>query len=290
MGSCYLCGKDSEIIPGSSGVHAYIRCKNCGRYRITFQALFELKEINKPLLSSVVFYNYYFLHNEIMLTRENISTEIEKVNKITTQQKLYQLSRFIFKETRENGIGVKIPYITSSCCYAKSNDELLALMNTLKAKNVIAFELHSNGPCVVFENPIMGIEAYSKFEESIDSFDSFKELIMSEKANVKIINNSGNISLGSNNTQSIESTRGITETELIKSMLSSNVDISIIDKMRPEIKELIEEYNKDVPNKQRTEVILKKMFQIGGNIIGNSLMLLSKPEVIQVIDNIKHLL
>lgn len=285
--NCHLCNSKAKIIP-PQGAYSHIDCKNCGEYKMTFASSHLINENNKYLLSGMIC-NRINKNEPFLITKDIIKNILSPL----VQEKFFYLGKFIFEKTKLLGIGSKINDIPLNCCYAKNSDEFLQLVKQLKELGIIDFELYENGgACVIFTDICMQISAYSKFETGIDSTEKFKECFMDQNKKIEQLNifdNSGNIAFASGHAHIIQNTEVITESDLIKTLLGNGIQINTIDQIREDLTDLITEYNKDKLDQNKLTNIFMKLRNIGGKILLSGLTLLIKPEVIQLIENVRNL-
>jgi hypothetical protein len=184
---CFLCSKKSEVLPyqGASAI-THIFCKHCGEYNITVQAELVLESMHediKYILSSQTFEKYYYEHEPLTIMSEHILNTKE----ITLLEQLYKLSRYLYYETKEKGLGAKIDGISYLQFYCRNNNEYFQLLETLKSMNIIEFEKF-DGPSgakgtynSMYDSPKLKGEAMLAFEEGINSKEKFKEVFMTSK-------------------------------------------------------------------------------------------------------------
>jgi hypothetical protein len=289
--NCLFCDREAQTFP-PTGAYTHINCNQCGEYKISIAALSSLTEKNKHLIAGKVFHSHYY-DKEVLLITTQVISEIENHSqKIVLIDKLFFLSKYIYTKTIENEIGFVLESVPNSCCYVKNNSEQLELLKLLKELGIVEFMLHENGNfCRIFGDIKMTLAAIAKFESGIESSKIFREIFM-EKDNystgIRIENNKGNIAIGSDNYQVNQT--GITESELIKSLLQNGIEMETLDKIRAELKELVVEYNSERVNRERVKTLLTKLKNAGGNLLLSGLTLFSKPEFVQLVENIKQAL
>lgn len=286
---CIFCDNEAQTTP-PYGAYYHLTCKDCGEYKISLAALSSLiDDAIKIKLSGMSFSSWYYDNKVIFFTTELINS-VEMHEDVFVIEKLYYLTQYIYTETKKNGIGYMIKNIPNACCYAKDSSEQLELLKQLKELKIIEFELYENGSyCRIFKNTKLNVSAFMTFQNGIHSVEMFREAFMSEKriSHISIPNNSGNIAIGSGNTQSIMMNTSINEKDVIKELLNRNIEMEIIDKIRTEIKELAVEYNKNNVDEDRMNKIFKKLKTIGGNVLLSAFTFLSKPEVVTIIQGLK---
>lgn len=291
MQNCVLCNNLAEEITPTDDYKHFV-CSDCGEYKISNYAIADISDQNRFLLSFAVFKSYFYMKKPLFLTSEVIESIQNNHTEIKIIDKLFCLAKYVYLITSEKNIGFKLKNIPNACCNARNSNEQLELLKTLQENRVLIFEeIRQNDFKCYFGNIIMTSSAFMKFQTGIDSAVNFQEVFMEhdkQQNNFNFSNNQGNINLGANSNQSIQIQKGITEDEVIQNLLANGIGVNIIDKIRPELKDLVKEYNKDKINNNNISNILCKLKTIVGNVVLSGLSFLSKPEVIQLIQNIKN--
>ncbi len=182
------------------------------------------------------------------------------------------------------------------CCYAKNKNELKVIKQRLKELSIISYKVlakthdANGGETNLISNPIMSLNAYSKFENGINSCEDFNNAFGGFGMNMEytyIKNENGNVVLGDNNFVN-NNMSGISDSTIIKELLSRNISIDEVDKIRNEIKDLSEELNKNKTDMTRISNIFSKIKLVGGNVLLLAFNFLTKPEVVAIIDKLVH--
>jgi hypothetical protein len=181
---CFLCSEEADRLP-NQGLEHHLYCKNCGEYNITVQAervLEFMHEDIKYILSSQTFEEYYYKHKPLTIQTE----DIHNAKDITLLEKIYKLSKYLYRETKYSGLGAKINGRYSQF-YCKNKDEYIHLLETLKSMNIIEFEKF-DGPSgakgtfrSVYDPPKLSSNAILAFDEGINNIEDFKEVFMTTK-------------------------------------------------------------------------------------------------------------
>jgi hypothetical protein len=295
MSLCILCGKEAEQIEPKLAYYHY-KCRFCGEYKITLQAatLIGNKEYNqsKYIISSIIFNNQINKNDVFTVTTDTLK-EIYNTKETNVKNKIYRLSMYCYKITKDKGLGNEIEDIPNQCCYANDNNELFTLLDYLKEMQIITFTKDTQSSaakilCSIISNIKLTTNAYILFDNGINSLEDFERLFMTDKEKDKSIfinNRDGNLIFGSNNTQII-SEQGITESEIIKILLNRNIEIDIIDKIREDIKELSIEINKAKIDIDKVTSIFQRIKSIGGKAILVALSFINKPEFAAIVNKI----
>lgn len=286
MIKCFLCDNESEEMPKLDDYY-HIKCKKCGEYIISSLSLNQISPDNKYLLMGKVFETNYSQKSVLKIT----SDLIESINTtgVNISFKVYKLVEYLYQETLKKGLGAVFTSVPLACCYAKNNDEFYELLCLLKEKNVVTFFCAENGNFGrIFGKIKLHASTFSKFQLGINSLQDFEEKIMGKDTDSGkiVLTNYGNFSLGNNNILTNNTSNGITESEIITAIMRNGVGIDVIDRLRDEIKELTLLYNKQSIDKSTFQKVLERIKKIGGNAVLFGLNVLSRPEIIPIIENI----
>jgi hypothetical protein len=244
---CFLCSEISDKLP-HEGLTTHLFCKNCGEYVITLQAerVLELNQYDdiKYLLSSQTFENYYYEHKPLTIKAEHI----ENAKDLPLLEKLYKLSRYLYHETKERGLGSKIDnsYLQFYC---RNNDEYFKLLETLKSMNIIEFEKYdspsgSKGTFnSMYDSPKLLGNAMLAFEEGIDNIEDFKRVFMTTKIDGDQYN--FNINDGKNQFNLAQNGGKITAIQ------NNSLDITELNTL---IENIVKSLPQDIHNEKRNEV------------------------------------
>ena len=266
---CFLCDNEraEQLSHGEAALIRYIKCPNCGEYKISEQAITEIdngvykKEVY-PIVSGDVF-DAFYNKNEI----KSIKTDDFKTTKvITTSEKLYKLAKYFFTENQR---GNQDLYISQrpSCCYQKNDRHYSQLMNALKRYRIINFVDAADDDedyTSHFIDIEVTTEAVCAFEKGIDNALQFEEIFMNtNKSGGTIINNStlinSPIQTGDYNTL----TNSITSTDsFIRDKLKENgvpePQIAIIE---PEIVAIATECDKQTVDQTKLKTFFSKIIK-----------------------------
>jgi hypothetical protein len=303
MSECMLCRAEAqELLPTKENPNRHFICKICGEYNVSIPAIHMLQDdrykFKKHIISSEIFWNNNSEQSKILITT-NYLTLIPYEERDKLLNKAFYLSKYLFEETRNKGLGNEIDNIPIQCCYAKNKNEKSAILDYLRSLDIVSFnscEQYADNKviCRIIENIRMTAKSYIAFEKGISSINQFEQTFIGknmDNSNVSIknvINNEhGNVAIGNNNIQ-VNSTSGITESDIIKNLLNNGIPIDEIDKIRKEITQLTEEWNKEQIEKEKYEKIFSSIKNIGGTAVLAAIKLFSRPEIVAIIDNIIH--
>ncbi len=291
MSKCYFCGNITEDI-APLGAYIHIRCDACGEYKVTFQALSvfpaSISENIKGIIVGEIFENTQN-NRDVFIIDSKCIQKIDINEKGRIAFKAYKLAEYCYKKTMENGLGSKIVKIPYQCCYTNSKNEYHVILEYLKEISVLSYEKSdhrdaSGIACSVFSNIKMDSRAYITFERGINNLEEFERLFMNHDDKhqyITVNNENGNVAIGSNIAQ--HNTVGISESEIIRELLKKGIDISLIDKIRDDIKELANEINRIEIDTNKINRIFEKIKAIGGNVLVGAFSFLSRPECIGII-------
>lgn len=295
MPICLLCNTEcTELALNVPSANKHYLCSKCGEYTVSLIALMQIDNITdeiKAMIKSTIFWN----------TRNRIPTELKSEmlnidywrNTDTLINKAYYLAKYFFEETKIKGLGSEIDRYSEKCCFCKDPEETYEVLRYLEEIGIVNYkksEQYADNRlmCRVVYNQTMKSHAYMEFEKGIKDINEFKGVFMQGNisgSQIYINNKDGNVVVGNSNIQ-IKTESGITESQIIKELLSNNISIEDIDKIRNEIKELAEELNNTKPSIEKFDSILNKIKKIGGNTILAAMSFISKPEFIGVLKNL----
>lgn len=268
---CYLCSKTADILPhGEAAAIARVHCKNCGEYKITIQAkrsLEQMYEDVKYILSSQTFEQFYYEQKPLTIE----SKHIINAKDLSILEKLFKISKYLYRETKYAGLGTSIE-ISCSRFYCRNNDECLNLLETLKSMNIIEFEkIGGNGDnrVMIYPPKLLG-KAMLAFEEGINNIDDFKKVFMTTNNNgnninlnlqgdgnqLNIANDNAKITATQNNSIDIKELNTLIEN--ILNSLPKDID----NKTRDEIKENLSIIQSEVQNPQPKKTIIKNSYNV----------------------------
>jgi ribosomal protein L32 len=277
---CFLCDNErAEQLPHEeAALIRYIKCPNCGEYKITEQVIIEIAKgiYNKgiyPIVSGDVFDAFYY-KNEVKVVKID---DFKSTKVITTSEKLYKLAKYFFTENQK---GNQDLYISQrpSCCYQKNDINYSRLMNTLKRHCVINF-IDAADDDEDYTSHFVDIEVTTEatcaFEKGIDNAQQFEEVFMNtDKSGGTIIKDStfinSPIQTGDNNTL----TNAITPTiSIIRDKLKENgVSELQIATIEPEIVEIAAETDKEAIDQTKLKTIFSKIAEKTGTFMSNILI------------------
>jgi hypothetical protein len=142
----------------------------------------------------------------------------------------------------------------------------------------------------------MTVKGNEMFEKDMDITAEVEEDFMNtnQKSGVTInyinstVNNSP-IQTGNGNIATIPSTTIITDNFIKEKLKENGVSEQQITAIEPQIAEIAVEYNKKTINEGKFQAIFSKIKEIGGTFLLNAFAFLAKPEIGQIIENIKKI-
>lgn len=303
MGSCIFCtvGQIESSIPDNKRAISHITCSICGEYKVALSAgrlvANEYYE-HKHLIAGEVYHRFH-QNAEVLEIGTDFLRSFAYEEKDKNTHKMYKLAENYYRITRKGGgLGTEITENCLQMAYAKTVKEFSLLNEKLKGINVIDYEAldtqASNGQTKqLLRNLKMTTDAYGKFQEGIESEEQFRGEFM-EHANdgkkIVIPNNTGNVNViqGDNNVQS-NTHHQLSDSTVIKELLMHDVPIETIDKIREEIRQLVEMQNTGNIDQPKVRGILTKMKQIGGSILlkAFSTILINTPAFVGVIEQVR---
>jgi len=181
---CLLCSEIANVLPNlSQSVVTHLYCKNCGEYNITMQAELDLEACKndiKYILSSQIFEKNYYEQKPLTILTEHI----KNAKDIPLLEKLFKLSKYLYHETKQKGLGYKFDGISYTQFYCRTYNEFIQLMETLKSNNIIDIE-KKRGPIADIRpyiySPIMIGNAVLAFDDGIANVEDFKRVFMNTK-------------------------------------------------------------------------------------------------------------
>jgi hypothetical protein len=271
---CFLCSKKAEVLPhqGASAI-THIFCKHCGEYNITVQAELVLESMHediKYILSSQTFEKYYYEHESLTIMSEHILNAKD----IAVSEQLYKLSRYLYYETKEKGLGAKIDGISYSQFYCKNQSVYFQLLETLKKMNIIDFKKIENpsttgGASIsIYNSPMLLGSAMLAFEEGIDSKEKFKEVFMTSKKHGDTFNfvgdkNQANFATGNANiTANQYNSLDITELNSLITNIIKSLPQDISDEKRNEVTENLEFIKTEIQNSNPRKPVIKSIMTV----------------------------
>ena len=296
---CFLCDSSALLWP-NMGAYRDLECYNCGRYHISEQAIIveAYKKNSRYIVAGHVFDNYYYNKNITMIMEK----DFENLSDVKTIEKLYKLAKYVYYETAKYDQEIRV---FNACCYAKDDEERNSLLEELKKESILNFEKKEDNsigyekPIFEYNNIRLTVNAKIKFENSIDSSDHFMEVLMNSNNGggnnyFNYFSNSPGAQANqnsSNNTNtsctSIVNSVGsnINEASIIEKLKENDVSQALIEQIKPEIKEIVSEYNKPTQDKEILKSIFKRIKKLGGFfLLGLFQKILTKPEIVEIIE------
>jgi hypothetical protein len=271
--NCFLCSNTVDILP-HEGATKHLYCKNCGEYVITLQAEFALEHMNEDIrfiLSSQTFEKYYYEQKPLTILIEHI----HNAKNIPLLEKLFKLSKYLYRETKYNGLGTKIN-CSYSQFYCRNNDEYFKLLEKLKSNNIIEFEKY-DGPSgakgtfsSMYDSLELSSNAMLAFEEGIDNIEDFKRVFMPTKkdgiqitANISGDKNQVNLATDNAKITAIQNNSlDITELNTLIENVLKSLPQDISDEKRNEATENLEFIKTESQSSNPRLTIIKNTFPV----------------------------
>jgi hypothetical protein len=219
--------------------------------------------------------------------------DFDASKKISIPERLRLLAKYIYTVIERGTTEINH---RPACCYQKNDQGYAALLKELKKLDIIDYvpaEDDSEDYAGQFLDVTMTIRGIEMFEKDIDLPLRIEEVFMNTKQknevtinyNNSIINNSP-IQTGNGNTATITSTTNITDSFIREKLKENGVSEQQITAIEPQIAEIVTECNKETINKGKVQAAFSKIKKIGGTFLLNAFTFLTKPEIVQIIDNI----